>query len=120
MYIMINNLKITLFIIVFIFFGIGKTFAETYSESGYITVVRATNTSGTYCYLMLSKQERGEDYQVGYWNCNTYYGGGLFEIARNAKIQGTEVFVTFDKNEIGSKWVYSIRLKFSSLEENNL
>lgn len=117
MYIMFNGLKITLFALIFIIFNTGKMFAETYSEHGYITVVRATNTSDTYCYLMLSKQERGEDYQVGYWNCNTYYGGGLFEIARNAKIQGAEVLVTFDKNHIGSKWVYSIQLNFSDLEE---
>lgn len=109
---MFNILKITLFILIFIVFNIGKTFADTEIKRGYITVIRANNTGGE-CYLRLSKQVGGESLQVGYWNCNTYYGGVLFEIARNAKIQNTEVVVAFDKYEEGSKTVYRIKMLFS-------
>lgn len=107
---MINFLKTTLFVLIFIIINIGKIFAGEYFEEGFITKVKANNIGAT-CFLVISKQNGGEDLQGGYWNCNTYAGQMLIELAKTAKIYGYKVIVTFEGNGEKYKPVYDIKIK---------
>jgi len=107
---MFNFLKITLLVLIFIFLNIGKMFAGEYSEEGYVTQVKANNIGAT-CFLMLSKKNKGENYQGGYWDCNSYAGQMLIELAKTSKIYGYKAIVTFDGDGEESKPIYDITIK---------
>ncbi|UNU29388.1 hypothetical protein [Aeromonas hydrophila] len=96
------------FLLVSLLFA-GTVSAGEYTERGYITEVKA-NIQSSVCDIMLSSRVGGDNMQGGRWDCNSYMGQNLLDVARMASALGLKVAVTFNGINADYKPVYSINI----------
>jgi len=99
-------MKIVIFIIYSIALNTGNAFAGEHKETGYIIRIQANTTN--YCFLELSRNPNGPNFQRGYWWCGQIAGQNLLELARTAHILKNKVTVIYEGNGEVSKPIYSI------------
>ncbi|RZF23555.1 hypothetical protein EVC45_43835 [Paraburkholderia sp. UYCP14C] len=87
----------------------GTALAGEYTETGYITEVKA-NIQGSVCDIMLSDISSGKNIQGGRWRCDSYMGQNLLDVAKTANALKLRVNVTFEGNGAQYKPVYSIHI----------
>ncbi|MBR7629337.1 hypothetical protein KAT72_09955 [Aeromonas popoffii] len=96
-----------LFLLSFLFAG--TVVAGEYTQKGYITEVKA-NIQGSTCDIMISSSVGGGNLQGGTWDCNSFMGQNLLDVARMASVLGLKVAVTLEGNGADYKPVYAINI----------
>ncbi|EEP7598110.1 hypothetical protein LML29_004197, partial [Salmonella enterica] len=84
-----------------------SAFAGEYTQTGYITEVKA-NEQGDVCDIMISSTPTSAGFQGGQWSCNSIVSQNMFKVAKLAKIMGYKGSITLEGNGATYKPVYSI------------
>ncbi len=86
-----------------------SAFAGSYTQTGYITEVKA-NVQGDECDIMISSTPTGPGFQGGRWSCNSIIGQNMLNVAKLSKVMGYQVNVTMEGDGSDYKSVYSINI----------
>jgi len=94
---MLKFFKIALAMILLGFINIGNVFAAEYDVEGYISVID-TDYIPQGCRIGISEVPNGPTIKAGTWNCNTFDGQIMLELAEDAMVQFFQVIITFSNS----------------------